>query len=114
MVSHAASTTLLLIAVASSNIALPLGPIGFMPNDRDTFAMIDNCVAARTKFNKDFGGCSEIQLLGLTDLAYLDKKCRFFFRCVGVHLNISRTIDISATEILKLSKRQIFNMLTNG
>lgn len=103
--------TLGLLLMYSSLFAIsesaPFGPI-FMPNDRDTFEMIDNCNKARDKFTKDFEDC-KIQLLGVTDLAYLDKKCQFSFNCECA--NISRTIDISARNILDLPKVAIRKMI---
>lgn len=87
----------------------PWGPI-FMPNDHDTFEMIGNCIKAYVKFTKIFSDYN-VKLLGVTDLEYLLKKCRFSFTFDCLNLNVSRIIDISANNILKLSKNDILHML---
>lgn len=92
--------------------ATPLfGPI-FMTNSRDTFEKIENCTEAYTKFTNNFDEC-DVCLLAITDLAYLDIKCQFSFNCQCLGSNFSRTIEISARNILELTNDQIIQMIVN-
>lgn len=114
-VSHSALSSLIMFGVffiiIPSKATPPFGPV-FMYDDEATFKAITDCLEAQKKFDKVLTNV-HVQLLAFTDLAYLNKKCKFSFDYKCLDINVSRVIEISAVNILELTTLQTLETITH-